>query len=235
MKQIEYSSINKNKMFLHYTSSANIMSISEKGLLPKIGKNSIIIEKTKKTFFTEGEQGALLIIDVWIKWLIEKPNNKLIYIIGAWLLKTKFFPKVIHEIIMENNRKNKKKKIKAYREMENILNDSVYLFLALEVDIDFSYNDVDEVKKLSNIPKKFIQEMYPILDNTKNNKMEFWNMRTKTNKVIEKEKISIVSNKNSTKAIDILREMILNNKKFIKKECPHLNQFMSYVNSKGVL
>lgn len=229
MKNIEYSNLNKNKMFLHYTSSANIKNINEKGLLPKIGKNSIIIEKTKKIFFTESEKGALLIIDVWIKWLIEKPNNKLIYIIGARLLKTKFFPKVIHEMIMGNNRKSKNKKIKAYREMARILNDSVYLFLELEENIDFSYNDVDEVKKMSNIPNKFIEEMYPILENTKNNKMEFWNMRTKTNKVIEKEKISLVSNENSTKAIDVLNGIILNNKKFVEKKCLHLNDFINYM------
>ncbi len=227
MKIIEYNNIKQESIFLHYTSIKNIDSISKNGLLPKIGKNSIVIEKTKKVFFTEGEKGALLIIDVWIKWLIEKPNCKLIYIIGAYLLKTKFFPKIIHEIIMVNNRKSKKKKSKAFKEMNKILNDSVYLLLDLEENIDFSYDDIDEVKDLSNIPSKFINEMYPNIKKNRNSKIEYWNMRTKTNKIIEKDKISIISIKNSVKAIDIIKHLAMNNIEFIEKECFYLNNFLN--------
>ncbi len=48
-------------------------------------------------------------MDSWIKWLIAKPKSNFIYWIGAYLLKIKYFPKIIHKIIISYNKKSKNK------------------------------------------------------------------------------------------------------------------------------
>lgn len=48
MKKYNISLNDINNNYFHFTSSNNIESIEEKGLLPNIGKNAKYIEKTKK-------------------------------------------------------------------------------------------------------------------------------------------------------------------------------------------
>jgi len=103
---IDISEIELNNVFLHYTNINNLTSIAQKGLVPKIGKNSKVLEKTKKIFFSVGDKGALVIMDSWLKWLVGKPINNTVYYIGAFLLKVPFFPKFIHKLIVKVN-KNK--------------------------------------------------------------------------------------------------------------------------------
>ena len=79
----DISKVNLNNIFLHYTNVNNLNSIMEKGLIPKIGINAKVIEKSKKIFFSVGDKGALVIMDSWIKWLIAKPKSNLIYWIGV--------------------------------------------------------------------------------------------------------------------------------------------------------
>lgn len=52
MNQLGFVDIDEinDDLFLHYTSIENLDSISINGLQPKIGKNSKVIEKTKKSF-----------------------------------------------------------------------------------------------------------------------------------------------------------------------------------------
>lgn len=103
----DISSIDLDKVFLHYTNIHNLNSIMVKGLVPKIGMNSKVIEKSKKIFFSIGDKGVLVIMDSWLKWLIAKPKNNFMYWIGAYLLKVSFFPKIIHKTIISNNKKVK--------------------------------------------------------------------------------------------------------------------------------
>lgn len=58
-----------DNLFLHYTDESNVESILKNGLVPAIGKNSIVIEKSKKIFFSIGAYGALDIMDRWFRWL----------------------------------------------------------------------------------------------------------------------------------------------------------------------
>ena len=223
---IDLDEIN-NHIFLHYTSIDNLDSICINGLQPKIGKNSKVIEKTKKIFFTIGDKGALVIMDSWLKWLVAKPMSNFIYYIGAFLLKVPFFPKIIHKIIMKMNQ-NKKKYKWSYKKLKEILDQSVYLVLDLEEKIDFNYDDVDEVKKFSHFPSSFIESLYAYDSNILDETMEYWNMHTLSNKVIEPNKIHILRLKNQTQASEILKILIEKNIEFVKENCCLLYEYYKY-------
>lgn len=99
-------------------------------------------------------------MDSWLKWLVAKPKSNFIYWIGAYLLEVPFFPKIIHKIIISANQKNKSKYKWAYKKLNRILNDSIYLVLDLENNMDFSFDDIDEVKL--TYPKDYIANCYSI-------------------------------------------------------------------------
>ena len=221
--------IDRNKMFLHYTSLDNLSSIAKKGLEPNIGINAKVIEKTKKIFFSIGDKGALVIMDSWIKWLVAKPKSNFIYYIGAYLLKLQFFPKFIHKIIIICNQKNKNKYKWAYKTLNKILNNSIYLLLDLEENIDFSFNDIDEVKGISNIPKSYIANLYAYDSDVNDKKIEYWNMHTFSDKVVEKDKISILKYKSNYKADKILNCLIEDNMSYVKENCKLLYNYYNFI------
>lgn len=221
--------IDRNKMFLHYTNMDNLNGIAKKGLEPNIGINAKIIEKSKKVFFSIGDKGALVIMDSWIKWLVAKPKSNFIYYIGAYLLKIRFFPKFIHKIIITYNQKNKNKYKWAYKTLNKILNNSIYLLLDLEENIDFSFNDIDEIKCVSNIPKDYIANLYAYDSDVNNKKIEYWNMHTFSNKVIEKDKISILKCRSNYNADEILKCLIEDNMLYVKENCKLLYNYYNFI------
>lgn len=229
INNLDYIDLEKinNDIFLHYTSIENLDSISKNGLQPKIGKNSKVIERTKKVFFTVGDKGALVIMDSWLKWLVAKPISNFIYYIGAFLLKIPFFPNIIHKIIIKFNR-NKKKYRWSYKKLKEILDNSVYLVLDLEEKVDFSYDDIDEVKKFSHYPPSFIENLYAFDSDVFDEKMEYWNMHTLSNKIIETDKIHILKLKGKTRTSDILKILIEDNMDFVKENCEQLYKYYNY-------
>lgn len=231
-KKIKISDIKDmdlNNIFLHYTSKSNLKEICEKGLEPRIGINSKLVETSKKVFFSVGDTGALVIMDVWLKWLIFKPTNNYIYWFGAFLLRIPYFPKIIHKIIINNYKKSKKKHIWAYKKLNDILNDSVYLILDLEENIDFSSNDIDEAKSLYRSSAKYIEDIYAHDSDFQDPKIEYWNMHTYSNKIIEKEKISLLKAEDNYTANDILLYMAKTKEEYVNTNCPFLKEYLNYL------
>lgn len=230
MNYFDYMDIEKlnDETALHYTNIKNLESISRKGLQARIGKNSKAIEKSKKVFFSVGIKGALVIMDTWLKWLVARPISNIIYYIGAFLLKVPFFPKVIHKGIIRLN-KNKIKYKWAYKKLKKILDDSVYLVLDLEENIDFYYNDFDEVKKYNHYPTSILKDVYATDSDVLDPKMEFWNMHTISNKTIEPRKIRILKFHDEICASKILKYLIEENVDFVKDKCRLLYQYYEYI------
>lgn len=50
----DISQIEIDNAFFHYTSKENLNNIIKNGLEPRIGKNSLYVEKSKKVFFAQG-------------------------------------------------------------------------------------------------------------------------------------------------------------------------------------
>ena len=167
----DISQIEIDNTFFHYTAKENLNNIIKNGLEPRIGKNSLYVEKSKKVFFAKGEKGVLTLMDVWLKWLNSKCGmSNQIYFIGTFYMRMPLCIKLIPNYIVQKSLKNKKKHIKVFNELKLILDNSVFLILDLKENIDFSYNDIDEVK--NSYYESFLKLLYPSTSDLKNKKME---------------------------------------------------------------
>ena len=229
IRQIDISEINSTNAFFHYTDINNLDSIINNGLEPRVGKNSKGIEINDKVFFSVGIQGVLVLMDAWIKWLMLRPQSDFIYHCGAYFLTQKYFPKIIYDVIFSTWIKSKKRNKRACKKLKRILDNSVFLILDLEENIDFSYNDIDEVKT-QKFPRKQLEYIYTYGDDLTNNKIEYWNMHTYVNKIIDKNKISLLKMNDIFCASKILSYMMDNNKEYIQNNCPFLSKYYDYVN-----
>lgn len=234
-RSIDISGRNIEQLFFHYTNINNIDSIFEYGLIPKIGKNSNFIEKSEKVFFTKGSKGILVLMDVWIKWLVLRPRSDFVYGTGAYLMQKKWFPKIIIDILWKNWIKSEKRIKKACKKLNGILNESVFLNLSLENGVDYKENDFDEVK-LRSFRKSWLDYIYSYDEGLTNKKMDYWNMHTLTEKVIESSKIKVVKVKNKTNANEVLKYIIKNSNYDLKK-LPFLNIYknMFFISNKKTI
>lgn len=223
----DISQIEIDNTFFHYTAKENLNNIIKNGLEPRIGKNSLYVEKSKKVFFAKGEKGVLTLMDVWLKWLNSKCGmSNQIYFIGTFYMRMPLCIKLIPNYIVQKSLKNKKKHIKVFNELRLILDNSVFLILDLKENIDFSYNDIDEVK--NSYYESFLKLLYPSTSDLKNKKMEYWNMHTYSNKLIEFEKVSLLKYKNEYSASKILANLIKNNILYVKENLPFLYEYYIY-------
>lgn len=227
VKSKDISEIDLINSFFHYTNKENLDTILKNGLEPRIGNNSIYVEKTPKVFFVKGELGIITIMDVWLRWLTSKSCiNKFIYWIGNIYLKSPFCIKSIPNFIVKQELKNPKNRRKTYIKMKNILDNSIFLILNLEEKVDFDYTDIDEVKNAYY--ESFLKLLYPKNSNVKEPTMEYWNMHTYSNKVIEPEKIFLLKDNNIYEASKILNNFIKKNLEYIKDNCEYLYEYFLY-------
>ncbi len=227
---IDISEINGDTSYLHYTNRKNLVNIFKLGLEPRIGKNSVGIEKSQKSFFTIGFDNTLILMDAWIKWLVLKPKNRFIYRCGVFFMTKSYFPKVIVDTIFSNWIKNEKRIKQACKMLNNILNNSVFLVLDLEKNVDFSYEDVDEVKN-QKFSRKQLKYIYTYSDNIEDCTMEKWNMHTISNKVIEKDKIKLLKFGNLYKASELIEYMVKISDINFSDDLPFFNKYIKeYIN-----
>lgn len=227
-KQKDISEIDPQLTFFHYTNVNNLDSIMKKGLEPRIGENSLHVEKSKKIFFAIGEKGILTIMDTWLRWLTAKCNfNKKIYYLGTLYMKIPFCIKEIPNYFVKRNMSNKKVRIKVYNQMKKILDESIFLILDLKEGIDFDYNDIDEVK--NTYYESFLKLMYPKTSDFKNKQMEYWNMHTYSNKKIESKKISLLKIDDNYKADIIIKILIEKNYNYVKENLDFLWEYYNYI------
>lgn len=230
---IDISELNDNS-FYHYTNINNLDSIYNNGLKPRIGDNAVGIEQNEKIFFTIGMTNSLILMESWIRWLIAKSGadmpgtffDKPMYIFATTLLKIKIFQPLM-TFISKLELKSKYRKVKAYKQLKQILDNSVYLLLNLEEGIDYSFHDIDEVKN-QNFDRTLLSLMYNT-NYINDNYMEFWNMHTFANKTIEPEKIKIVKVGNSIKASDVIEYMRKNSKIKMKQKLPFLYGYFKWL------
>lgn len=135
-------------------------------------------------------------------------------------MKLPFCIKKIPNNIVKKNLENKNNRQKVYIKMKQILDDNVFLISDLKEKIDFDYNDIDEVK--STYYESFLKLLYPKNTNLKDKKMEYWNMHTYSNKIINPCKISILKSK-------ILKELIEKNIDFVTENCNFLYEYYNYI------
>jgi len=227
-KVVDIENINIESIFIHYTNASNLESILSNGLEPRIGINSKGIEKNKKVFFSVGDKNTLILMDAWIKWIILRPSNNQIYVFGAYLMTKKWFPKFVVDIIFKTWIKDDKRKNKACKKLKKSLDNSVFLKLNLEENVDFDYHDIDEVKN-QKFSRKQLKYVYSYGHDVECCKMEPWNMHTYFGKKIEKDKISVLKIGDSYSVNDILKYMAIEHADYIKDNCNFLLTYLQYI------
>ena len=229
--------------FFHYTNKNNIESIDINGLLPKIGNSATGIEKSEKIFFAIGSKGVFSIFDSWIRWLIAKrltdlPGEKAdipFYRFCTFIMRLPiihYLVAVVVNLVVWIEFKLKPFKIKSFKIMKEILDNSCFLILDLEDGVDFSYNDIDEVKD-QKFDRKLLKCVYAKQNKMSSKKMDYWNMHTFSNKKIPPSKITLLKLNNSYCCMDILLWMIQNTKIDLKILAPYLYDFLNYYNLIG--
>jgi len=226
--------------FFHYTNKDNIKDIDRDGLLPRIGDNATGIEKTKKIFFAIGVKGVFSIFDSWIRWLIAKrltdlPGEKAdipfyrFFTVIMNLPIIHYLVAIIIDFIIWLEFKCKPFKIKSFKIMKDILDNSCFLLLDLEEEVDFSYKDIDEVKS-RKFNKKMLKRVYAKQNKMNSKKMDYWNMHTFSNITIPPNKITLLKINDSYHSIDILLWMVKNTEIDLKVLSPYLYEFLDYYN-----
>ena len=163
-------------------------------------------------------------MDVWLKWLSSRPKNKYIYRLGAYFMKQFYFPKFIYDIVFKFYHHNSQKFWDSCDTLKKILENSCFLVLDLQENVDFGFEDIDEVKSQS-FPKRFLKDVYKYNSNLNSNKMEYWNMHTYSNKVIEPYKIKLLLYKNEISAEKIVKYFVEKNFEYVKENCELLYKF----------
>lgn len=226
--------------FFHYTNKNNIESIDQNGLLPKIGDSATGIEISEKIFFAIGAKGVFSIFDSWIRWLIAKrltdlPGEKAdlpFYRFCTFIMRLPvlhYLIAVIVNLVVLLEFKFKPFKIKSFSIMKEILDNSCFLILDLEEEIDFSYKDIDEVKS-QKFNRKLLKTVYAKQNKMGSKKMDYWNMHTFSNVSISPNKVTLLKLNNSYNCLDILLWMIENTKTDLKVLSPYLYEFLCYYN-----
>lgn len=229
MKKYNISLKDINNNYFHFTSNNNIKSIEKNGLLPNIGRNARYLEKTKKVFFVEGLDNLLILFDCWINIYFYMPKIPFIYTLGAYFLRQCWFPQIIADTYFDILKKTNIHEKRAYKVFDKILDNSILLNLNLEDNIDFKYNDNDEIKQ-RGYKKRHLELMgyskkYSSLDTTI---MDKWNLHCLSNHKISSYKIKLCLINDSNKLRDIFNYTIKNTKIDIKNTCPRLYNYLIY-------
>ena len=230
MNTIDLNEFDGENAFYHFTNRDNYESISLNGLIPSIGDNANGIEKTSKVFFSKGNIGFLRICDVWINWFI--------YRISLYNSVLKY------KDITKEERMNLKRKFREdftnglfYTE-DNINYAITWMMeymksnIVLKLDIPHdNYDDLDIDEAKLHEKEDFINRMY-LGYITSSDKVESFNMHTKSGVGVDKEKISKVTTNDDDSALSILKEIYRKEKdKDNGLEFAFLDRFMNYVNS----
>lgn len=227
MEKYKLSSNDMNLNYFHFTKMKNLDSIIEKGLIPKISFHAQSLEVTKKVFFVEGLDNLLILFDCWINVCEKYPLIPGLFNLGTKIMKYKWFPKSIINAYFKYTEYNKLHKFIAYKYFDWFLKKYILLNLNIKENIDFSFEDIDQIKA-KDYDKDYLikggySQMYSDLESIR---MDKWNLHTFSNHGIDSSKLKICYIGNSYKMSDILNYALDNTNLDIKRICPVLWQYL---------
>lgn len=239
MNRITIDKLKDDSLF-HFTERRNLKTISEYGLVPTIGENAHGIENTPKIFFSRGEIGILKVSEVWLRWLMNRiygSNNRLnIYKDLTPEKKKAKIEKWNQEFLSGEYLKDEKKKEKLFAYYYEYLKKRTYLTLDIKEGEEYDLKDIDENKVALQQKNKYEQEfarvMYSDFSNMDDMTMDSWNMHTKTDKGIKKNKIRIVETPDNKDDVLSILLYVYNKNKGIPHKRILLDDFIKYVNKK---
>ena len=223
--KILLSDISSN--YFHFTKEKNLESIEGKGLEPKISFHAQSLEDTKKVFFVKGLDNLLILFDCWIHVVSKYPLIPGAFNLGTKIKGTNIFSKTFINIYFKWTNINILHKFISYKYFDLFLKKYILLNIDIKEGIDFSFEDVDQIKAKKYDRNFLIKGGYsPKYSDLESVKMDKWNLHTFTNHGINSDKIKICYIKDSYKMIDILKYALDNTNLDIKNICPVLYQYL---------
>ena len=227
MKEYKISLNDINSNYFHFTRKSNLDSIKNKGLLPKISFHAQCLEETKKVFFVQGLDNLLILFDCWINVCEKYPLIPGMFNLGTKIMRYKWFPKTIINAYFKYTKYNKIHRFIAYRYFDMFLKKYILLNLTIKEEIDFSFDDIDEIKAKGYKKEYLIQGGYSLLySDLESTKMDKWNLHTFSNHGIDSSKLKICYINNSCKMIDILNYALNNTNLDVEIVCPVLWKYL---------
>ena len=227
MEKYELTIKNMETDYFHFTKKKNLNSIADKGLIPKIGFHAQALEVTKKVFFVKGLDNLLILFDCWINVCEKYPHLPGLFNIGCLVMKYKWFPKGLVNFYFKYTEFNKIHRFVAYKYFDMFLNKYLLLNVNVIEGIDFSFDDIDQIKNKNYCKEYLIKAGYsPLYSDLETVKMDKWNLHTFSEHGIEVEKIKICSVNNSFDMHDILMFTLKNTTIDVEKMCPVLYRYL---------
>lgn len=223
--KLNLNDINSN--YFHFTRQSNLKSIDDKGLLPKISFHAMSLEDTKKVFFVQGLDNLLILFDCWIHVCSKYPLIPGMFNLGTKIMKYRWFPKSIINAYFKYTEYNKLHKFVAYKYFDSFLKKYVLLNLTIKEKVDFSFEDIDQIKA-KKYPKEYLIKggYSPAYSDLETIKMDKWNMHTFSNHGVDSSKLKLCYINKSCKMTDILDFAFNNTKLNIKEVCPDLWKYL---------
>ena len=222
IETIKLSSIDDSKKFFHFTREGNIPNILEQGLRGNLSVRENAVGNDYENpaiYFSDGEEGLLKTIDVWIRWEYNRialdrglPNGSIMTVPNA-LKRT--YKKIFEDF-----------KDRRYFQLDLVEGNDIE-------KSDFSHDNIDYKKQISLDRGKpnCVQEwmMGPYTDWT-TAKQEDWNMMTHIGgRPIEKERIKLITDEQGrSDAISIIEE-VYNRNKDKNLNLRYLDSFMEFI------
>lgn len=228
MKKYNLSLKDINSNFFHFTRKSNLKSIYDKGLLPKISFHAIGLEDTKKVFFVQGLDNLLILFDCWIHVCSKYPLIPGMFILGTKIMRYKWLPKSIINAYFKYTENNKLHTLVSYKYFDYFLKNYSLLNLNIKEGVDFSFNDIDQIKAKKYYKEYLIKGGYSLkYSNLETIKMDKWNLHTFTDHGVTKSKIKLCYINKSCKMIDILYFALKNTKIDLNDVCPDLYKYLT--------
>ncbi len=146
MKNYKLDLKDLNSNYFHFTRESNLCSIEEKGLLPKISFHAQSLEDTKKVFFVQGLDNLLILFNCWINVCEKYPHIPDVFKLGTKIRGKNKFSKIFINIYFKWTEINKLHKFIAYKYFDWFLKKYILLNLNIKESIDFSFDDIDQIK-----------------------------------------------------------------------------------------
>lgn len=223
--ELNKSDISEN--YFHFTKTKNLNSIKNMGLIPKINFHAKHLEITKKVFFVKGLDNLLCLFDCWINVCEKYPYIPGMFSLGTKIMKYKWFPKSIINGYFKYTEYNKIHLFVAYKYFDMFLEKYILLNLQISEGIDFSFDDIDEIKNKDYCKEYLIKGGYSReYSDLESKVVDKWNLHTFSNHAIDSNKIKICYIKESCKMIDILKYTLANTTLNVEKVCPVLYKYL---------
>ena len=234
MKTYELSIQDIQENYFHFTNEKNLKNIEMYGLIPVKGKHAKYIEETEKVFFVRGLDNLLILFDCWIhvyKKIPILPDSKITYGLGSKAMSSKYFPMFFVDLyfwFIKNSRRHKRY---AYQTFTTLLNECVLLKLNLQEDIDFSLQDIDEIKARGYRKRHLIELGYSEkYSDMSSYKMDDWNLHTRSGRGVSVEQIQLCCFENSSSILDIFHYALEHTYLHLEEICPNLYDYLCYTN-----